>query len=180
MSTNQQLKEKVEQLTTEAVGIDAELIAAREVLRNQSRDREAATRIAASLVVLEARRGALEADINQARQELERRAAFVSSKEYKTAQKTITELETYFSDEAQAVSIEIDNLYKRLSKFITKHSEYADLLKRYRLDLTTIEQTSKLRGGDEDYLVECFKMIDCRKRAESIINSLQIARPRKA
>lgn len=184
MTTNQQLEEKLRQLAGEASGLDSELTAAREDLRRQSRERDAANKIAASIMVLESRRNALSTDIQQVEQELERRRVFVSSKEYKTAQKSMTDLESYFGREAQAVRDEMDNLHERLTRFATKYNEYADLLKRYRLDLTTIEQTGKLESADVVYLVNTFRMIDGRKQAESItqsiINSRQTARPREA
>lgn len=184
MIANQQLEEEIKQLTAEADGIDAELTDAREALRRQSRERDAAAKIAASIMVLEARRNALNAEISQAQQEAERRRVFIASKEYKAAQKSMTDLESYFGREAQTVRDEMDNLHERLTRFATKYNEYVDLLKRYRLDLTTIEQTGKLEGADVVYLVNTFRMIDGRKQAEritqSIIASRQTARPREA
>lgn len=176
MTTPKQIKANSDRLRVDLAAIEGELTQARNSLQaltgKADGEPKQAETLAARIMILDARRGAVQAALEKNEKAGEHIEALKGSKEYKDAVKKMAELERYFLEQADDVHAELILIRERLAKAGDAHAEYSDLVKRYCLDLDTIARSSKIQNKDYMYLMEIGQMLNVQFKTEEFIKAL--------
>jgi hypothetical protein len=171
----QQIKAKAERLHKELDETRRELQEARarlEAATGDPRQDEAAEKIAGRVMVLETREratvAAIEANERAARQHDE----LLKSKEYRDAQKRITELEKFLEVEADEIFNEMTLLRERVQTAMAKHGEFVQLVNHYCFDMDRPARDAKTHSRDYKYLAAMFMMLTQRHETEKRIEAM--------
>jgi chromosome segregation ATPase len=152
MKTTTQLKTQLTDTEAELAKVEQDIAEKKAALSSiaVANPRQAA-QMAPAIVVLEGRREGLTTALAGTRKEIEERAAFEKSKDYRDAEKRMTEHEANLRTSADELCAGLYQIRARLDSVMKSHSEFAHDVSKYRTDLDPAQREAKIRFN-YDYL----------------------------